>query len=115
MPPTVATAVFALLILGLNLLDRDKDSRVSPALWLAVAWVFIGASRMVSQWLGVEIGDTADAYLEGSPLDRNILTALLVAGLLVLIARGRRTGACRDHRSTRPVRSTEVSSSPRAP
>src|SRR5437899_10384672 len=94
MPPTVATVVFALLILGLNLLDRDKDSRVSPALWLAVAWIFIGASRMVSQWLGVEIGDTADQYLEGSPLDRNILTALLVAGLLVLIARGRRTGAC---------------------
>lgn len=93
MPPTIASVVFALLIVGLNVLDRDKDSRVSPALWLAVAWIFIGASRMVSQWLGVGIGDTADAYLEGSPLDRNVLTALLIAGLFVLIVRGRRTGS----------------------
>jgi hypothetical protein len=78
---------------GLNVLDRDKESRGSPALWLAVAWMFIGASRMVSQWLGAGIGDSADQYLEGSPLDRNILTGLIVAGLLVLAARGRRTGA----------------------
>jgi exopolysaccharide production protein ExoQ len=93
MPPTIAAAVFALLIVGLNVLDRDKESRVSPALWIAVAWIFIGASRMVSQWLGGGIGDSAEAYLEGSPLDRNILTALIIAGLIVLVARGRRTGA----------------------
>lgn len=93
MPPQVATFVFAIGILGLLMLDRDRESRVSKALWIPVAWVTIGASRMVSQWLGVApMVELPDQYLEGSPLDRFILTGLLVAGLIILAARGRRTG-----------------------
>ncbi|MFQ5790320.1 MAG: O-antigen ligase family protein [Acidobacteriota bacterium] len=94
MPPQIATVVFALGILGLFMLDRDRKSQVSPALWIPVAWVSIGASRMVSQWLGLApILESPDQYLEGSPLDRLILSGLLVAGLLILAARGRRSGA----------------------
>jgi O-antigen ligase len=94
MPPQIATIVFALGILGLFLLDRDRKARVSPALWIPVAWVSIGASRMVSQWLGLGlVMESPGQYIEGSPLDRLILTGLLVAGLMVLAARGRRTGS----------------------
>ncbi len=63
----------------------------SPALWIAVAWMFLGASRMVSQWLRFDV--SPDIYTEGSAIDRNILTVLLVAGVLVLISRGHRTTA----------------------
>src|SRR5213594_940358 len=93
MPQGVATVVYALVILALVLLDRDRESRVSPALWIPVAWVSIGASRAVSQWFGVTPAmGSPEQYLEGSPIDRFILTGLLAAGLIVLLARGRRTG-----------------------
>ena len=93
MPPQIATIVFALGILVLFLLDRDRKSQVSPALWIPVVWVSIGASRMVSQWLGLGlVMESPDQYSEGSPLDRLILAGLLVAGLIVLLVRGRSAG-----------------------
>lgn len=94
MPPQIATAVFVVGILGLFLLDRDRKSQVSPALWIPVAWVLLAASRSVAQWLGLApLMESPDQYLEGSPLDRLILTGLLAAGLLILAARGRRSKA----------------------
>jgi O-antigen ligase len=93
MPPAVATVACAVLIGGLFWMNRDRTSRTSPALWLPVIWMFIGASRMTSQWLGVEPLDAMDASLEGSPFDRLILLGLLSAGLVVLAARAERVGA----------------------
>ena len=85
MPQEIATIIFALGILGLFLLDRDKKSRVSPALWIAVAWLSISASRTVSQWVGgVEFMASPDVLVEGSPLDALIFAGLLAAGLVVL-------------------------------
>src|SRR5437867_1509875 len=95
MSPGVATVVYTFVILALFLLDRDRRYGVSSALWIPVAWVSIGASRMVSQWLaGVTISlESPDQYLDGSPLDRLILTGLLAAGLIVLVVREQRSGA----------------------
>src|SRR6266540_4431671 len=93
MSPEIATVVYGFVIVALFLLDRDRKSRVSSALWIPVAWVSIGASRMVSQWFGVAPAmESPDQYLEGSRLDRLILTGLLAAGLMVLVARGQRAG-----------------------
>jgi exopolysaccharide production protein ExoQ len=89
MPPVVATIACAVLIGGLFWLDRDRAVKTSPALWLPVIWMFIGASRMASQWLGVEPLD-ADLTLEGSPFDRLVLIGLLSGGLVVLAQRGDR-------------------------
>ena len=94
MAPGIATVVFAIIIGGLYFLDQEKKTAgTSPALWIAVTWVFIGASRMVSQWVRLEAPDAAEVYVEGSPLDRNILTILIILSVLVLFARGRRTAA----------------------
>jgi O-antigen ligase len=94
MPQAIAALVFASGILGLLWLDRERKSRVSPALWIAVVWVSIGASRAVSQWLRIgPVIESSDQYLDGSPLDRLILTGLLAAGLVVLLTRSRRVGA----------------------
>lgn len=84
----VGTIVFAIGILGLFALARD-ESRTSRALWIPAIWVFLAGSRPVSIWLHIQqIGSSADAQLEGSPLDRNIFIFLIVVAILVLVARG---------------------------
>src|SRR2546422_7052156 len=93
MPPGIAAVLFGLGIMGLFWLDRDRDSRTSPALWIPVAWVFIGASRTISQWLQIgPVMESPGQYLEGSPLDRLVLGRVLGARLMGVLARGRRTG-----------------------
>ncbi|HYL16387.1 MAG TPA: O-antigen ligase family protein, partial [Terriglobales bacterium] len=58
-----------------------------------VVWVLLAGSRMVAQWFQLEPAvETANQYLEGSPLDRFIFSALLAAGLIVLLARRRWVG-----------------------
>lgn len=100
MSPGIASLVCALGIFGLFLLDRAGKAQTSRALWVPVVWLSIAGSRMVSQWLAPMGGggisaelDSPDRYLEGSPLDRLILSGLLVAGIIVLFRRGRRVWA----------------------
>jgi exopolysaccharide production protein ExoQ len=94
MSSTLAAAAFALGIAALFYLDRDQDTRTSPALWLAVIWMAIGASRMLSQWLGgLPVKPTEESvYLDGSPVDRLFLSVLLGGALCVLLARAAQTG-----------------------
>lgn len=92
--PSIASILVLAGIVLLFWLDRDTKAKTSPALWIAVVWVAIGASRMVSEWFGSSIYlESPEQYLEGSPLDRALLTGLLMGGLVVLVARGARTGA----------------------
>lgn len=94
MSPHLATIVCAFVILGLFLLERDRGVRTSKALWIPTVWVLIAASRMVSGWLQTAPQiQTADQYVDGSPLDRFILGALLAAAIVVLLCRGRRVSA----------------------
>src|SRR5258707_1765416 len=89
MSPQIYTAVYALGVLGLFFLSWDRKARTSPALWLPVIWVSIAGSRMVSQWLDASTGKTIDPeqYMEGNPLDRVVLTGLLVLAVLALMGR----------------------------
>jgi O-antigen ligase len=90
----IATVAFVGLILLLFRLDREGRARVSAALWLPVAWTFLAGSRMVSEWLGPEyVAESPEALLDGSPLDRFVVTAMLVVGLAVLVARGPQVAA----------------------
>lgn len=94
MPRGLATLVFAAGILALFRLDRANKLMASPALWLPTIWVLILGSRMVSEWLQIGLTTKSpDQYLDGSPLDRLILTVLMAAGLVVLLARSRRSAA----------------------
>jgi exopolysaccharide production protein ExoQ len=93
MPAGLATIICALGILGIFLLDRDRKFRASPVLWIPVAWLSIGASRTIAEWLGGGVAfESPDQYLDGSPLDQLVLTGLLAAGLMVLLARRQRAG-----------------------
>lgn len=85
-----ATIVFLIGIVGLFVLSRD-GSRTSKALWIPIIWLFIAGSRPLSLLLKVQvISGTVDAQLDGSPFDRNIFTALIVAALVVLVKRRRK-------------------------
>ncbi|HEY1308721.1 MAG TPA: O-antigen ligase family protein [Vicinamibacterales bacterium] len=88
MPPIVAAFAFAVGILGLLLLDRNKEAPTSPALWVPVIWLSIAGSRMVSLWVGQGslVSSVADAA-EGNALDRNILTGMIAIGVVVLFRR----------------------------
>jgi exopolysaccharide production protein ExoQ len=93
MSPAIATFAYAIGIMGLFVFDRDRKARTSKALWIPVAWLLIAASRAVSEWLGMSpLEYSPDQYLDGSPLDRLVLSGLLAAGLIVLVMRGRQVG-----------------------
>ncbi len=89
MTKLIAAFLCAVLIWGLFRLDRGSKNRWSTALWVPFMWLFIAASRNVTTWLGVSGGGSSD-YTEGSPLDRAVLTGILVLGVVVLIMRGPR-------------------------
>jgi exopolysaccharide production protein ExoQ len=93
MSPQLAFLICSIGIAGLFYLDRDKSVRTSRALWLPVIWLWIAGSRSVSVWLGT--GDRSAGALastmDGSPLDAAIFQALILAGLIVLFQRRKRT------------------------
>jgi exopolysaccharide production protein ExoQ len=94
MSQLIASAAVAFLILSLFVLERERKVRTSRALWLPTFWVLICASRFVAQWLDTtsEHPNTA-LLLEGNPIDRTIMSALLVLGIVVLLCRIRRVAA----------------------
>src|ERR1017187_2011035 len=96
MYPAIASFIFTMGILGLFYLDRDKTFRMSKALWIPAVWLFLISSRPASLWLGMSPNfkgvDATAAYVEGSPIDRNVFMFLLFAALAVLVSRSGRVG-----------------------
>src|SRR5215472_17060646 len=90
----VATVFFILLIVQLYRMTRDEGVRTSKALWLPIFWFFIGLTRNVSDWLHLYAngGSESGQYMEGSPLDRAILTLFLALGVMVVLGRSRKVG-----------------------
>ena len=93
----IATFIFIVGILGLFFLNRDPEEKTSKALWIPVVWLLIIGSRPVSVWLQMAPPSSADQYLDGSPLDRNVYIGLLALGLIVLF--NRRTAVAKLLRS----------------
>lgn len=90
----IATLIFVLLIAGLFWLDRDRNAHTSKALWVPVAWLMIAGSRNVGEWVQIlGAGSTTmgsdDAYLEGNPIDRNVLGTLIVLAIIAIFMRRR--------------------------
>jgi exopolysaccharide production protein ExoQ len=90
MNPSIANLACVCGIAGLFYLDRDDSVRTSKALWLPVVYIWLVSSRPLSMWLGISPGAGIDVQLDGSPVDRISYTVLLVAGICVLVPRGRR-------------------------
>jgi len=68
--------------------QKSKAEGVSKAIWVPYAWAFIAGSRFVSQWLNPNATLTsAEAYLDGSPLDRAVFLILIIIAIAILIRR----------------------------
>ena len=74
-----------------NTFDYKKKSEVSVALWIPLVWMFYSAARPISFWLQLGRSNTYDykysSYMEGSPVDRNILLIFIVLSIYVLSKR----------------------------
>jgi len=88
MPPQLALLFCILLILYLFCLDWKKSDGVSSAIWIPFFWLSISGSRTISQWLiPADRAFSANALLEGNPLDRAVFIILIIAGVLILCKR----------------------------
>lgn len=82
-------ATGACLLLIAYLFWNDIQKREGPPIsWVPLVWMFLAGSRWVSSWLSLS-GPMAsvDDYAEGSPVDRAIFLALILAGAFVLSRR----------------------------
>ena len=70
-----------------------KPGTPSQWIWIPYVWLFIVSTRSLSSWLSraAQDGTVVDPDLSGSPLDRGLLTFLIVLGLFVLGLRAKRT------------------------
>jgi exopolysaccharide production protein ExoQ len=88
MPRQLAFLLYAFFILWLYARERKGRAELSAALWLPVVWMTLLGSRPASVWFGFgKTMETAADSLEGSPFDRIIFQALLVAACVVLVRR----------------------------
>lgn len=83
MPPFIALILCTLFVLFLLRLDRKHYPDASFALWVPTIWLLLSSSKPLAVWFGIG-GATME---EGSPLDRTLLTAILIIGLLILLKR----------------------------
>src|SRR5262245_18837055 len=83
------------IMTGFVLEKRGRRDRVTAVAWLPWFWMTICATRSLAQWLGVGqykrmfVDDTEfiSAGLNGSPVDRNVLSVVIVLGVIILIKR----------------------------
>jgi len=87
MPPEVAFAIWLILLLGLLYCDPARDPKESIAVYVPTIWIFFLGSRLPSQWLGGQLQTSANVLAEGSPIDRVILSTLILLAILILSAR----------------------------
>jgi exopolysaccharide production protein ExoQ len=87
MPPILALALWAVILVVLLCWDPAKAPRTSLALWVPVIWMFILGSRLPSQWLDGQVVISLQAMEEGNPLDRIISSSLILMAIGVLVSR----------------------------
>jgi len=90
MAPSLALVAWAVLLVGLLWFDPARESKVSAALWVPLAWMFFLGSRAPSLWLGGQVGPgygAAEVNVEGNPLNRTISLVLFGLSIAILLSR----------------------------
>jgi exopolysaccharide production protein ExoQ len=90
MPPVLALTISLAFIALLLVSERRMNPDVSHAVWIPLLWIFFIGTRFPSQWLDLASTgamESADQYLEGSPVDQLVFLALYLAALVVLMRR----------------------------
>lgn len=89
MPPTLALVLTLLLIAYLFRYGFEPDYKPSVGLWIPTIWFLILMSRSVTAWLnlhqaGTVLEASSESMMEGSPIDRFIMSMLIFCGVVVL-------------------------------
>src|SRR5215469_2166648 len=84
--PQFAAVVCGLFVVYLLRVDARRTD-VSGALWIPLVWMFLSGSKFVSVWLNFSAAPDSDPYMEGSPLDAAVFSALMAAGVIALLRR----------------------------
>lgn len=88
MSSVLALFVWLVLLVALLRFDPAREPETSAALWVPIIWLFIVASRLPSQWLGLVGGDSRiQAVEDGNPLDRAIFSILILLAFAILTSR----------------------------
>jgi exopolysaccharide production protein ExoQ len=89
MPPQLALLICIVFIIYLLRNDILRKPNVSSALWVPLIWFAIYASRPLSLWWrsGGGAVDASEAYLDGSPFDRNVFIIQIIVGIIILSRR----------------------------
>lgn len=87
MPSSLALTIWFILLVLLFRFDPAKNGKESWALWVPVIWIFFVASRLPSQWLGMQISSAVSAAEEGNSLDRIVWLALILLAVGILLSR----------------------------
>lgn len=82
LPPHLALFLCIVFILGLFWIDCRRKLPVSRGLWVPVIWMAVTGSRPLSMWFEAPV-----ALEDGSPIDRAVYLALIIAGLIILSRR----------------------------
>lgn len=86
MSPLIAILICTFFVCAALRFDARRTPSVSNATWIPLIWLAILASKPVGEW--VDPSTTLSANVEdGSPLDRVVLSALMLFALAVLIKR----------------------------
>lgn len=84
MPPILALILCLGLVIVLLYIERRHDE-TSLALWIPTLWVLISASRPLGRWYRFDLPHVS--VETGSPVDRWVLTILIVLALFILFRR----------------------------
>lgn len=88
MPSSLALLLWFAGLVALLRFDPARDKRTSLASWVPLAWMFIVATRLPSQWLGGgQIETVSQALEEGNAMDRTIFAGLIVLSFVILLIR----------------------------
>jgi exopolysaccharide production protein ExoQ len=90
MPPIIALILCVVLVTVLLYVERRRNPDASIALWIPTLWMLIYGSRPIGRWFQhSQIATMADVVnIEvGSPLDRWVLSILIIFSLVTLFRR----------------------------
>lgn len=87
MPPIIALIGCIVFVSWLLLIERQRNPAASYALWVPTFWMLICGSKPVARWFESGSLSSDGGAAAGSPLDRLVLSILILLALLVLFRR----------------------------
>lgn len=88
MPATLALLLCFGFVVYLLRLERKQAPDVSHAVWIPTVWMLSCACKPLASWFNNSQAVEGEGGVEaGSPLDRNLLTLLILAGILIIARR----------------------------